>query len=86
MEWGRRLEWTTVRTQPAPSAMQILLNGNPHDCPADTTLAGLLEAHGYAHRRVAVEINRQIIPRSQHASTQLQPADQVEIVHAMGGG
>ncbi|MCQ4166100.1 sulfur carrier protein ThiS [Tahibacter harae] len=66
--------------------MQILLNGTPHDCPADTTLAGLLEANGYANRRVAVEINRQIIPRSQHANTRLQPADQVEIVHAMGGG
>lgn len=66
--------------------MQILLNGTPHDCPAAMTLADLLEANGYANRRVAVEINRQIIPRSQHGSTQLQPADQVEVVHAMGGG
>lgn len=66
--------------------MQILLNGTPHDCPADTTLARLLEDNGYANRRVAVEINRQIIPRSQHGSTRLQPADEVEIVHAMGGG
>lgn len=66
--------------------MQILLNGTPHDCPTDMTLADLLEANGYANRRVAVEINRQIIPRSQHDSTQLQPADQVEVVHAMGGG
>lgn len=66
--------------------MQILLNGNPHDCPGDFTLAQLLEDSGYAGRRVAVEINRQIIPRSQHATTRLQAADQVEIVQAMGGG
>jgi sulfur carrier protein len=66
--------------------MQILLNGNPHDCADDTTLAQLLADHGYAQRRVAVEINRQIIPRSEHASTRLRPADHVEIVHAMGGG
>ncbi|TDR46534.1 sulfur carrier protein ThiS [Tahibacter aquaticus] len=66
--------------------MQILLNGNAHDLPERTTLQQLLQDHGYAGRRVAVEINREIVPRSQHASTELQPADQVEIVHAMGGG
>lgn len=66
--------------------MQILLNGNPHDCADDTTLAQLLANHGHANRRVAVEINRQIIPRSEHATTRLRPADNVEIVHAMGGG
>jgi sulfur carrier protein len=66
--------------------MKILLNGNPHDCADDITLARLLEDNGYAQRRVAVEINRQIIPRSQHATTTLHPHDQIEIVHAMGGG
>ena len=66
--------------------MQILLNGSAHDLPERTTLQQLLQDHGYAGRRVAVEINREIVPRSQHASTELQPADQVEIVHAMGGG
>lgn len=66
--------------------MRILLNGNPHDCADDTTLAQLLADESYAHRRVAVEINRRIIPRSEHAATLLRPADHVEIVHAMGGG
>lgn len=66
--------------------MRILLNGSAHDCADDITLARLLDDNGYAGRRIAVEINRQIIPRSQHATTQLRPADQVEIVHALGGG
>jgi sulfur carrier protein len=67
-------------------AMHILLNGTPCDCPDDITLAQLLESHGYANRRVAVEINRQIVPRSLHATTRIAPNDQIEIVHAMGGG
>ncbi|UXI69264.1 sulfur carrier protein ThiS [Tahibacter amnicola] len=66
--------------------MQILLNGHPHQCAEDTTLAELLDQAGYAQRRVAVELNREIIPRSRHAQTALAPNDQVEIVHAIGGG
>jgi sulfur carrier protein len=66
--------------------MKILLNGSPHECPDDTTLARLLAENGYAGRRVAVEINRDIVPRSAHDATALKPGDQVEIVHAMGGG
>lgn len=66
--------------------MNILLNGSPHECADDTTLARLLADNGYAGRRVAVEINRDIVPRSAHATTALHPGDQVEIVHAMGGG
>jgi len=66
--------------------MEILLNGAPHACSDDTTLARLLADSGYAGRRVAVEINRHIIPRSAHETTRLQPDDRVEVVHAMGGG
>lgn len=80
-----RLRHKRLRIRDNP-AMQILLNGSPHDLPADTSLLQLLQQHGYAGRRVAVEINREIVPRSQHADTVLKPSDQVEIVHAMGGG
>jgi sulfur carrier protein len=66
--------------------MNILLNGSPHDCADDITVTDLLAANGYADRRVAVEINRNIVPRSAHATTRLKDGDQVEIVHAMGGG
>ena len=66
--------------------MEILLNAAPHASPHDTTVARLLAANGYAGRRIAVEINRHIIPRSAHETTRLQPHDRVEVVHAMGGG
>jgi sulfur carrier protein len=66
--------------------MDILLNGEPLPLPDHTTLAALLEAQHLAQRRVAVEINGEIVPRSQHAERVLQVGDKVEIVHALGGG
>ncbi|MDO1528158.1 sulfur carrier protein ThiS [Fulvimonas sp. R45] len=66
--------------------MQIKLNGQPHVCAPATTLARLLEAAGYAGRRVAVEVNHEIVPRSRHPEHVLAEGDHVEIVHAIGGG
>ncbi|WP_437343416.1 sulfur carrier protein ThiS [Rhodanobacter geophilus] len=66
--------------------MQITLNGQPHVCAPATTIVQLLEAAGYGGRRVAVELNHEIVPRSQHASRTLAEGDQVEIVQAIGGG
>lgn len=66
--------------------MQITLNGQPRDCAPATTIAQLLETAGYGGRRVAVELNREIVPRSQHGSRALADGDQVEIVQAIGGG
>lgn len=65
--------------------MHITLNGSPLDCSA-ATVAELLDEAGYAGRRVAVELNHDIVPRSRHASQPLAEGDQVEIVHAIGGG
>lgn len=66
--------------------MQIVLNGEPYECAAPTTVAQLLNAIGLGHKRVAVEVNRRIVPRSHHAALDLQADDRVEIVHAIGGG
>lgn len=66
--------------------MQIFLNGQAHECPAASTVAGLLVATGYGERRVAVEVNREIVPRSRHAQHELREGDRVEIVQAIGGG
>lgn len=66
--------------------MQITLNGQPLDCAPSTTIAQLLDIAGYGGKRVAVELNREIVPRSQHAGRALADGDQVEIVHAIGGG
>ena len=66
--------------------MRILLNGEPTDVPSPLDVAALLVHLGFAEKRVAVEVNREIVPRSRHASRVLSEGDAVELVHAMGGG
>ena len=66
--------------------MQIQLNGTAFELADAQTIAGLLEQLQLGERRVAVELNLDIVPRSLHASTQLQAGDVLEIVHAIGGG
>ncbi len=66
--------------------MQIHLNGALRQVGPNTTLESLLDVEGLAERRVAVELNGEIVPRSQHATQALADGDRVEIVHALGGG
>ena len=66
--------------------MKITLNGEVHDIAEQSTLEHLLTANGFADKRVAVEINRQIIPRSMYSEREIKAGDRIEIVHAIGGG
>ena len=66
--------------------MDIVLNGAPTRFPDGSTIASLLAEAGLVERRVAVEVNGVIVPRSQHPTHALRDADRVEIVHALGGG
>jgi sulfur carrier protein len=66
--------------------MDILLNGEPRTLAAPASVQQLLQAEGLAERRVAVEVNGEIVPRSRHAGWALADGDRVEIVHALGGG
>lgn len=66
--------------------MQITLNGAMRELPASLTVTGLIELLGYVGKRVAVERNGEIVPKSRHADTSLQDGDQIEIVAAVGGG
>ncbi len=66
--------------------MRIQLNGEPFELPAAQSVANLLARLDLAGRRVAVELNLDIVPRSQHATTALRDGDRVEVVHAIGGG
>lgn len=67
-------------------AMEIVLNGEAMRVDSALTVAQLLERIGMGERRVAVEVNRAIVPRSQHDTRTLDAGDRVEIVHAIGGG
>jgi len=81
------LHCRTNRPHPRDNAcMHIQLNGEARDIAPGTTLGQLLETEGLAQRRVAAEINGEIVPRSTHASHALHEGDRVEIVHALGGG
>ena len=66
--------------------MQIQLNGEPRHIESDATITTLLKAEDLAQRRVAVEVNGEIVPRGRHAEHRLHDGDKVEIVHALGGG
>ncbi|KJJ98285.1 sulfur carrier protein ThiS [Pseudomonas sp. BGr12] len=66
--------------------MRIQLNGEPFELPDGHSVANLLERLDLTGKRVAVELNQDIVPRSQHAATALSEGDQVEVVHAIGGG
>lgn len=66
--------------------MNIELNGQPRRLDTGATVSTLLQIEGLQDRRVAVEVNGEIIPRTRHPSHGLQEGDRVEIVHALGGG
>ncbi len=65
--------------------MQIILNGEARTFEAQSVLA-LLQELGYVGKRIAVELNGEIVPKSLHADTALKAGDQLEIVVAVGGG
>jgi len=65
--------------------MEVLLNGDPHSIDQHCTIANLivnLELDG----KFAIEVNQNIIPRSEYPNTQLHARDEIEIVQAIGGG
>ena len=66
--------------------MDIVLNGEPRSLAQPLTVLELLQHEGLGDRRVAVEVNGEIVPRSRHGGHALGPGDRVEIVHALGGG
>ncbi len=66
--------------------MQVLINGESHQFDNDMTISALLQQSGLAGKRVAVEVNEAIVPKSQHAETRVSEGDKIEIIHAIGGG
>jgi len=65
--------------------MNIIINGERQASSADT-LSALVDQLGMKSDRVAIELNRKIVPRDRWAETRLAEGDQLEIVHFVGGG
>ena len=66
--------------------MQLTVNGEVRDVPDGLTIGGLIQHMGLTDGPVAVERNRDVVPRAEHASTALETGDVLEIVHFVGGG
>jgi sulfur carrier protein len=66
--------------------MEILVNGELRSVPPGASPARVIDLLALGGRRIAVEVNGAIVPRSRHAEHELKPGDRVEIVHAVGGG
>jgi sulfur carrier protein len=66
--------------------MQIVVNGEEKDVADGATIDALLTALGIDRRRIAVERNREIVPRAEHVTTPLATGDRIEIVTMVGGG
>ncbi len=78
--------YTPKRPDYRNGPMQITLNGELQDVPEDLDMTQLIERLGLAGRRIAVEVNRELLPRSRFGTYRLRDGDQVEIIHAVGGG
>ena len=66
--------------------MNILLNGEPRGLDEALTLRGLIDHLELTGKRLAIEVNEEVVPRSEHGAFRLSEGDRVEIVHAIGGG
>lgn len=66
--------------------MQLLVNGSSLELPDGSSVVTLIERMQLSCRRLAVELNGEIVTRSAHAETKLREGDRVEIVQAIGGG
>ncbi|HEY5948304.1 MAG TPA: sulfur carrier protein ThiS [Kofleriaceae bacterium] len=68
------------------TAFEVVVNGHPRTVLQGTTVAALIAELGLADRRVAVERNREVVPRAEHANTVLAAGDRLELVTFVGGG
>jgi sulfur carrier protein len=66
--------------------MQIYINGQPRQIEDAATVSALVEFLELTGRRVAVEVNEELVPRSRFQMHRLAAGDRVEIIHAVGGG
>ena len=66
--------------------MKLTINGESREFPVPLTVTALLDELGLAGKRIAVERNGEIVPKSRHAEAILDEGDKLEIVVAVGGG
>ena len=73
-------------TTPTRAPLALSVNGEAFQAPPDATVRALLKLLQLDGRRIAVAVNRDVVPRSEHDSWTLSDGDRVEILEAVGGG
>ena len=99
MSWSSHLASRVIDFAPGPAApaarasfppmsqsIEVVINGETRTVVQGTTVAALIVELGLGDRRVAVERNREVVPRAEHASTVLAAGDRIELVTFVGGG
>ena len=66
--------------------MQIVINGKIQQISDNSSVQSVLEEMQLQNKRIAVEVNQEIIPRAKHHEHKLMEGDNIEIIHAVGGG
>ncbi len=66
--------------------MEVIINGKTQELAEDTSALQLIDQLGLSTQRLAVEVNLEIVPRSQFETHRFKTGDRIEIVHAIGGG
>ena len=66
--------------------MKIIVNGEEISLPQNSNIDDLINQLGFQNKRIAVEINESIIPKSKHSAFLLEANDRIEVIDAVGGG
>ncbi len=86
MPWEQPPRLRVVVSPPMSQTIEVVINGQARTVAQGTTVAALIGELGLGDRRVAVERNREVVPRAEHATTILAAGDRVELVTFVGGG
>lgn len=73
-------------TRPASETFEVIVNGQARQVVAGATVKDLLSSLGLGGKPVAVERNREVVPKARHAETALAAGDKLEVVTFVGGG
>lgn len=66
--------------------MTIIINGDIEEIPSGLNLEGILEFFSLPSQRVAVELNKTVVPRREWSTTTVAESDKIEVIHFVGGG
>ncbi len=86
MEGLAPLRWLLMESAAATTNVEVQVNGEPRDVPRGCTVEELIAQLDLTGRRVAVALNREVVPRSTYAGVAIRGGDRIEILEAVGGG